>query len=150
MLDKLFPALRPQGQAEGTRPADIFSMMEPFFTSPFSMSPTFGKMMPAVDVSETPEAVTVNAELPGMGPEDVEIHVENNYLILHGEKKSESEEKKENAVHRECAYGSFSRSIPLPAEIQADKVTAKFKNGVLKVILPKSEKAQTKRITIES
>jgi len=123
--------------------------MEPFFSSPFPSRGAFEKMMPAVDVSETEEAVKVNAELPGMAPEDVEVHVENNYLVLRGEKKAQREEKKENAVHRECSYGSFSRSIPLPAEIQSDKVTATFKNGVLTVTLPKSEKAQTRRISID-
>ncbi|TVQ99961.1 MAG: Hsp20/alpha crystallin family protein [Desulfovibrionales bacterium] len=150
MVNRLFPVLRPKGNIEGQRQADLFSIMEPFFASPFTTRGGFEKMMPAVDVSESEEAVIVNAELPGMAPEDVELHVENNYLILKGEKKAEREEKKENAVHKECSYGSFSRSIPLPAEIQADKVSAKFKNGVLKVTLPKSEKAQAKRISIES
>lgn len=150
MLERFFPMLRPRGNVEGKRQADVFSMMEPFFSSPFSLREPFEKMMPAVDVSETEEAVLVNAELPGMAPEEVELHVEQSYLVLRGEKKAEREEKKENAVHKECSYGSFSRSIPLPAEIQADKVTAKFKNGVLRVTLPKSEKAQTKRISIES
>ncbi|WP_028571320.1 Hsp20/alpha crystallin family protein [Desulfonatronum lacustre] len=150
MLNRFFPVLRPKGNVESARQPDLFSMMEPYFSSPFPARESFEKMMPAVDVSETEQAVLVNAELPGLEAEDVELHVENNYLVLRGVKKEEREEKKKNAVHRECSYGSFSRSIPLPAEIQSDKVTAKFKNGVLKVTLPKSEKAQTKRISIES
>ncbi len=150
MLNRFIPALRSKGRVEGTRQSDLFNMMEPFFASSLSSDAPFGKMLPAVDVSETPEAILINAELPGMAPEDVELHVENNYLIMRGEKKSEHEEKKENAIHKECSYGSFSRSIPLSAEIQADKITAKFKNGVLKVTLPKGEKAQTKRISIEN
>jgi HSP20 family protein len=150
MLNRFFPVLRPKGNVESARQPDLFSMMEPFFSSPFPARESFGKMMPAVDVSETEQAVLVNAELPGLGAEDVELHVENNYLVLRGEKKEEREEKKKNAVHRECSYGRFSRSIPLPTEVQSDKVTAKFKNGVLKVTLPKSEKARTRRISIES
>jgi len=150
MLNRLLPVSRTNGTVEGAQQPDLFSMMEPFFSAPFSARSSFGKMMPAVDVSETEDNILVNAELPGMAPEDIELHVESNYLILRGEKKSEREEKKENAVHRECSYGSFSRSIPLSAEIQADKVSAKFRNGVLKVTLPKSEKAQTKRISIAS
>ena len=150
MLNRILPVSRTKGNVEGARQPDLFSMMEPFFSAPFSTRSSFGKMMPAVDVSETEDNILVNAELPGMAPEGIELHVENNYLILRGEKKSEREETKENAVHRECSYGSFSRSIPLPVEVQADKVSAKFKNGVLKVTLPKSEKAQSKRISIES
>lgn len=149
MLNRFIPVTRPKGNVEGQRQADLFSMMEPFFSSPFPARGALDKMMPAVDVSETEEAVRVNAELPGMAPEDVEVHVENNYLVLRGEKKAQRKEKKENAVHSECSFGSFSRSIPLPAEIQSDKVTATFKNGVLTVTLPKSEKVQTRRISIE-
>jgi HSP20 family protein len=150
MLDRLFPVHRARGHAQQNQPADIFSIMEPFFAAPFSENAPYRKLTPSVDVSETEDSITVNAELPGLSPEDVELHVENNYLVLRGEKKSEHEEKKKNSVHRECVYGGFSRAIPLPAEIQADKVTAKFKNGVLKVTLPKSEKAQTRRISIDS
>lgn len=150
MLDRFIPSLRSRGQVENPRQTDFLRLMEPFFSSSLLANAPFEKMMPSVDVSETKDAILVNAELPGMAPEDVELHVENNYLVLRGEKKSENEERKENAVHRECSYGSFSRSIPLPAEIQADKVTAKFKNGVLKITLPKGEKAQTRRISIEN
>ena len=150
MLERYFPALRSRRQTEGTRQSDIFSMMEPLFMSSMSPGSSFGDIMPAVDISETPEAVLVDVELPGISPENVDLQVENNYLILRGEKKSEHEEKKENSVHKECSYGCFSRSIPMPTEIQADKVTAKFKNGVLKVTLPKGEKAQAKRISIEN
>ncbi|GAB6059846.1 Hsp20/alpha crystallin family protein [Desulfonatronum parangueonense] len=150
MLERYFPALRSRRQGEGSRRSDIFSMMEPFFMSSMTPGSSFGNIMPAMDVSETDEAVLVNVELPGIAPEDVDLQVENNYLIVRGEKKSEHEEKKENSVHKECSYGCFSRSIPIPTDIEADKVSAKFKNGVLKITLPKGEKAKTKRISIES
>lgn len=150
MLEKLFPALRHRDQGQSVANKDVWNMLDTFMASPFAMPSGFGKLTPAVDVSETPEAISVTAELPGMKPEEVELHVENNYLVIRGQKKSETEEKKENYLHRECSYGSFSRSIPLPAEVQPEQITAKYKNGILKVHLPKSEKAMTKRISIES
>lgn len=149
MLEKLFPALRRKDQGQAVPQKDVWNMLDTFMAAPFAMRSTLGELTPAVDVSETPEAITVTAELPGMKPEEVDLHVEHNYLVIRGHKKCETEERKENSLHRECSYGSFSRSIPLPAEVQADKVKAKYKNGVLTVHLPKSEKAMTKRISVQ-
>ncbi|HDQ39588.1 MAG TPA: Hsp20/alpha crystallin family protein [Desulfonatronum sp.] len=149
MLERLLPTFRQKDPNQTVPAKDVWDMLDTFMSSPLAMQSAFGKLTPAVDVSETPEAITVTAELPGMKPEEVDLHVENNFLVLRGHKKSETEEKKENFVHKECTYGSFSRSVPLPAEVQAEKVTAKYKNGVLTVHLPKSEKAMTKRISIE-
>jgi len=149
MLDKLFSALRRKEQGQSGLERDVWSMLDAFMASPFAMSAGFGRLTPAVDVSETPEAITVTAELPGMRPEEIDLYVENNYLVLRGHKKSEAEEKKENYLRRECAFGSFSRSVPLPTEVLADKVNAKFKDGVLTVHLPKSEKTKTQHINIE-
>ena len=150
MLDRLFPALRHGGKTQPAPDRDVWNMLDTFMTTPLAFGPQgFERLTPAVDVSETAEVVTVTAELPGMAAEDVELHVENNYLVLRGQKKSETEEKKENYLHRECRYGTFSRSVPLPAEVLAEKVNARFKKGVLTVTLPKSEKAKTKRIKIE-
>lgn len=151
MLDRLIPALRRGGKAQPSPDKDVWNMLDTFMTAPRAFGPQgFERLTPAVDVRETAEAVTVTAELPGMAAEDVELHVENNYLVLRGQKKRENEEKKENCLHRECSYGAFCRSIPLAVEVNAEKVAAKFKNGVLTVTLPKSEKSKTRRISIES
>lgn len=150
MLERLFPALRHKDQGEFVPAKDVWNMLDMYMAAPFAMQSPFSRLTPAVDVSETADAIIVTAELPGMKPEEVELHAENNYLMLRGHKKSESEEKKGNSVRRECSYGSFSRSVPLPAEIQPDKVTAKYKNGILTVHLPKSEKTMARRITVES
>jgi HSP20 family protein len=150
MLERLFPSIRQKNQDAIDPSREVWNMLDTYMASPFAMRPTFDRITPTVDVSETTEDVTVTAELPGMKLEDVELQVENNYLMIRGHKKSESEKKKENYVHRECSYGAFSRSVPLPAEIQPDKATAKYKNGVLTVHLPKNEKAHPKRISIES
>jgi HSP20 family protein len=103
---------------------------------------------PAVDVIEDDAAVRVTAELPGLDEKDFHIEVRNDRLILRGEKKSSREEKKRDCFFSECSYGSFSRSIALPCEVDADKATANYKNGVLNITLPKVEGAQPKRIKV--
>ena len=105
--------------------------------------------LPALDISETKDQVRVTAELPGLNKEDVEISVEGNSLILSGEKKEEREEK-EGGYHRsERYYGSFSRLVSLPTEVNFDKAEATFKNGILTVMLPKTEEAKQRHRKIE-
>ena len=124
-----------------------------FFNSGFELRP-FGESMrgfnPTVDVSESDEAYTISAELAGLDEKDVEVSLENNVLILSGEKKSEHEDKSESYYPVERSYGSFKRSFALPAEVDPDKVEASFKNGVLTVTLPKTEHGQTKRIEVKA
>ncbi len=105
---------------------------------------------PALDVSETKDAYTVKASLPGWKPEDVEITFENGQLTLRGEWKEENEDKGEDAKwHRkEIRYSSFERSLLLPVEVEADKAKATFENGVLTLTLPKSEVVKPKQIKI--
>jgi HSP20 family protein len=104
---------------------------------------------PRVDVSETKNLVIVKAEIPGLDPKELEILVRGNTLIIEGERKEEKEEKDENYHRVERYYGSFSREIPIPAEVVADKIQASYKNGVLKIELPKSETAKKQKIKIE-
>ncbi len=105
--------------------------------------------VPAVDVSETDKEVIVKADLPGVKPEDIEINIVDNVLTIKGEKKREAEEKKENFYRVERYYGSFMRAIQLPSEVDVEKVKAIYKDGVLKVILPKKEEAQKRVIKVE-
>jgi len=106
---------------------------------------------PAVEVSETDDELTVTVELPGMGRDDVEIDLENNVLTIRGEKSSETEEEdKEKKMHVwERRYGSFHRSFTLPRSVDADQVKAEFRDGLLKVRLPKMEQARGKKIAID-
>lgn len=108
---------------------------------------------PKVDVAETTTAVKISAELPGMAKKDVKVEVEDEQIIIHGERKEEHKDKdeQENWHHREVSYGSFYRSIPLPAAIDGAKAKATFADGVLKITLPKrKEEEETKRtLTIE-
>jgi len=105
--------------------------------------------LPSLDVSETKKDIVVKAELPGIDPKDIDISLTNDLLTIKGEKKQEKEEKEENYHLFERSYGSFTRSIRLPREVQSDKINASYKNGVLKVTLPKSEEAKKKEIKIK-
>ncbi len=108
-----------------------------------------GEWLPSIDVSETKSDLVIKAELPGMDPKDIDISMNNGFLTIKDEKKHEREEKDENYHLVERSYGSFTRSVRLPREVQNDKITASFKNGVLRVTLPKSEEAKKKEIKIK-
>jgi HSP20 family protein len=108
-----------------------------------------GEWLPSLDVSETKSDLVVKAELPGMEAKDIEISLNEGLLTIKGEKKQEREEKEEGYHLIERSYGTFTRSIRLPKDVQSDKIKASFKNGVLKVILPKSEEAKKKEIKIK-
>ena len=105
---------------------------------------------PPVDVEEKGNEILVTAELPGMKKDDFNVELSGDRLIIRGEKKSEREENREGYYLSECTYGHFSRSIPLPAKVQEDKVKADYKNGVLKVRLPKSDDYKTKNINVQT
>jgi HSP20 family protein len=105
--------------------------------------------IPSVDVSETKNDLVVKAELPGMDPKDIDISLNHGILTIKGEKKQEKEEKDENYHFIERSYGSFTRSVRLPREVQSNKIVASFKSGVLRVTLPKSEEAKKKEIKIK-
>ena len=106
---------------------------------------------PQVDVVETDKEIRVSAELPGLDDKDVEVSLSRDVLTISGEKKQEKREKGRDYYRAERSYGSFRRSIPLPAEVDADKVDAVFNKGVLTITLPKkAEAAGRKRITVKA
>ena len=107
---------------------------------------------PHVDVSETDKEITVTAELPGMDDKDIDVSLTRDTLTIKGEKRQETEDKGKDYFRMERSYGAFTRSIPLPVEVDTDKVQATFKKGVLEIILPKSAKAiqETKKITVKA
>jgi HSP20 family protein len=104
---------------------------------------------PPVDIFENADNIVLKAELPGVDPKDVEIRVEDNTLYLKGERKFEKEVKEENYHRVERSYGSFARSFSLPNSIDADKVVADYKDGLLTLTMPKREEAKPKTIKIE-
>jgi HSP20 family protein len=91
----------------------------------------------------------VKAEVPGLEPKDIDISLTGGVLTIKGEKKQEKEEKDENYHRIERSYGTFTRSVRVPQEVQSDKIEATYKNGVLKITLPKSEEAKKKEIKIK-
>lgn len=111
-----------------------------------------GTGVPSTDVAETDNAYEVSIELPGLEEKDIEVSVTDDMLTVKGEKKHEHEEKRKDYHLSERSYGSFFRSIPLPAGVDSNKADANFKNGVLTVTLPKTAEAQSKvkRIDVKS
>jgi len=104
---------------------------------------------PAVDIYETDQNVVLKAELPGVDPKDVEARVEDGTLYLKGQRKFQNEVKEDHYHRIERSYGSFVRSFALPRSVDADEVSAEYKDGVLTLTLPKREEAKPKTIKIQ-
>ncbi len=107
-------------------------------------------LVPALDVSESEKTYTVTAELPGMDKKDIQITFTDGILSIKGEKKSEREEKGEDYCLMERQYGSFSRSVRIPGEVDGEHVDAGYKDGVLTVTVPKSEKELSRHIEVKT
>jgi HSP20 family protein len=104
-----------------------------------------GGVWPQVDVTETDKEIKVCAEIPGVDAKDVDVSVEEGTLTISGEKKYEREENEKGQYRMERSYGSFERMIPLPAEVDESKAKAEFKNGVLRLSLPKRPGTESRR-----
>jgi HSP20 family protein len=121
-----------------------FYKEEPF--TPWSSQEGF---QPSVDLKETDKAFELTADVPGMQPKDIQVSLTGDVLTIKGEKKSQREEKDGDYHLVERSFGSFQRSFRLPVSADNKKLEAKFKDGVLKITLPKSEKSQTKQIEVK-
>jgi len=125
-------------------------MLDTFFRGGVLDDGSFGTFWtPPVDITERDDAYVVEAELPGLTKDDVKITMENNILTIQGEKKLEKEEKKGSFHRSERAYGSFTRSFTLPSTVKSDQVEAEYKNGILRITLPKVEEAKPKAIEVK-
>ncbi len=134
-MAKLIPWRDPARSIETFR-REMDRLFDKFFeVIPFSEQ----EFVPSVDISETDKDIIVQAEIPGINPKDLDISLNGRLLTIKGEKKSEHEEKKENYHKIERKYGAFSRTLELPADVDPDKVEAVYKDGVLKITLPKIE-----------
>ena len=154
---------RPEGRPEETSPITalrsemerLFNtyVREPWDTADWSFADwPFGagtRWSPAVDIAESDREVIVRAELPGIDPDDIEVSVTGNHLVLSGEKKESTEHKGKDFYHAESRFGAFHRSIPLPEAVDPKQVRAEFANGVLTVRLEKSAASVPKRITVK-
>lgn len=126
---------------------DMDRLFETFFgTQPQSMDDFW---RPAIDIEENNGNLMVRAEIPGMTKEDIKVSVQEDLLTISGERKQENETKDKTYHRIERCYGKFRRMIRLPAQVDADKVKASYKDGVLKVTLPKPESLKPKHIDVE-
>jgi HSP20 family protein len=158
-LSSLIPIGRERGVA---RPSDPFSAFRREMDRLFddftrgwvgSTWPSIGRtpeLMPSMDVAETDKEIEITAELPGLQEKDVQVNVTDNVLTIKGEKKSEKQEKDKNYTMFERSYGSFSRTLDLPAGANSDSIKATLANGVLKVTVPKPAPAQVKKVEVKA
>ncbi len=127
---------------------DLDRMFEEFMSTRM-LEPTTMEISPRVNVEENDNEWILTAELPGVTKDDIELNFRDNILTLSGEKKIEKEDKKKNYHHVERSYGRFSRSFAINSSIVTDKIDAKFKDGILTVVLPKAEEEKPKLIDIK-
>ncbi len=137
-IDRLFEEFGSDFWRRPFRPLAAFERSWPKFTA-----------APAVDVAETDKSYEIAAELPGIDEKNIEVSLANGGIKIKGEKKEETEEKKKDYYVSERRYGSFERYFTLPEGVDANKIEASFKNGVLKVTLPKTSEAQKAAKKIE-
>lgn len=108
-----------------------------------------GAWSPPVDIHETDDSFVVSADLPGLNKDDIEIGIEDNTLIIKGEKKFEEKVPRDKYLRVERTYGEFVRSFSLPQNVDSTKIKATFRDGILDLTLPKKEEAKPKRIAVE-
>ncbi len=134
---------------------ELNNLIESFMRNPLAAggASATGGYVPPADIVETPETVELSAELPGLEPNEVEVSIAEDSVTISGEKHSETEATEETGFYRvERSYGRFERTIPLPVEVRVDEATATFKNGVLKVTLPKEQasKRNVRKVEVRS
>src|SRR5215510_8187981 len=140
-------------------PMKDFMSFDPFRLFPHRMEPLFGSTMaedwpmkawaPPCDIFETDKELVMKFELPEVKKEDVVVKLEQNVLTLHGERKFEEKPDRENYHRVERRYGEFMRSFSVPLYVDAARINAEFKDGVLTITLPKSEEARPKQINVK-
>ena len=131
----------------------IHSELSRFFDDTLGIAP-MGRpagysFVPAVDVCENANEIVVKADLPGLTKEDISIAVQGGILTISGERRSETKDHDEHWTYCERTRGTFSRSLQLPEAVDTERVKASFKDGVLEVLVPKSEKAKPRQIKVE-
>lgn len=121
-----------------------------FGRTPFPMAATEAVWSPLVDVHETQEGFQLQVELPGVKQEDIQVSIVGDTLTLKGERKREAEVKEDHYHRIERSYGTFQRRVVLPSVVDANRVKATYRDGVLQIQLPKKEEAKPKEIKVET
>ena len=143
--DQRWPAER-EGDPFSYLRQQVNRVFDDFWGEPsLARGETWSGFAPQVDVTETDKDVKVCAEIPGVEAKDIDVSVEDGTLRIRREKKYEREENEKGQYRMERSYGSFERAIPLPVEVDEAKAKAEFKNGVLRLTLPKRPGAQSRR-----
>lgn len=112
--------------------------------------PGFGMMVPRIEVEQRPNAFVVRADLPGTNADEIEVTAENGMLVISGERREVHREGREGAARSEVVYGRFYRAIPLPDGADENRISATYRNGVLEVEVPISERERARRVQVES
>ncbi len=107
-----------------------------------------GNWRPVVDIYEQDDAYVIKAELPGVDKKDISVDLKGRTLVIKGERASENEVKQGHYYRRERTFGKFQRAFSLPDVLEADKIKAEFKDGVLRITVPKSEEVKPKQVTV--
>ncbi len=143
---KLVPFTREKGEL-----ARLHRDMDDLIGSFFGGRPFWAEreVWPAIDIAEDENNITVKAEVPGCKPDDIDISVQGNTLTISGEKKHEEEKREKGYFYEERNYGSFRRDLTLSSEVDASKVDASYKNGILTLKLPKSERAKAVKVKVK-
>lgn len=129
---------------------DMDRLFDRFGEPAWPQMPTLAEWEPTVDVSEDKDAVTVKAELPGVEQKDIAVSLQDGVLTIKGDKHAEKEEKGKQYHRVERSYGSFYRAMRLPSAVEAGKVTAAFKDGVVTITLPKAAEAKGTTIPVKA
>jgi HSP20 family protein len=110
---------------------------------------TAGAWAPAVDIYETPEAIEMTFEIPGVNQKDIKVNTENNLLTVSGERKFEHEDRRDNYHRVERSYGAFQRSFTVPSTVDPNEINAEFENGLLRLTLQKRPETQPRAIEVK-
>jgi len=126
-------------------------LMEDRFVRPSGAERLLGEeAFPAIDVYQKPEELVVKASLPGLKPEEVDITISGDTLIIKGETRATEEVKREDYLYQEHRYGAFTRSLLLPPDLRTDKAEASFDNGMLTLTIPRAEEVKPKTIKVKA
>lgn len=135
-------------------PLDRLSTFRDILDSAFTLSSLPGNgerpWVPALEVREDAEKITVRLEAAGMKKEDFDLSLDGDHLVISGERKVEEEKREGESFRTERFYGAFERRLSLPTPIQANAVSAKYEDGILSIVLPKAEEAKPKKIQVQT
>jgi HSP20 family protein len=140
----------PVGEMVSLRQA-MDRLFEDSFVSPSTWRTWSGQQLtPAMDVHETPDELVVTAALPGIAPDDVEITITGQTLVIRGEFKEDERVDRDQYLYRERRYGAFNRQLQLPVRVEGDRANATFENGLLRLAIPKAEEVKPRQIRISA